>query len=386
MNALDGRAQQAGNGEHLDLGQLLCRFAQRNGVGDNHLLEARIGNAFDGRTGKHGVAGAGVHRSGAVGVERIHGLHQRSGGVDDVVDDEAGLAVHIADHVHDFGNIDVGTALVDDGQRCAHLLRKETGTLHAACIRRNHDEVGQLQLAEVADQHRAGEQMIDGDVEEALDLRGVQVDEKRAVGAGGGQQIGDELGADGDAGAVLAILAGVSVIRNDHRDAGRGGALECVDHDQQFHQVLVDGIAGGLHDEDVDAADILEQLEVDFAIGKALQLGLAHRDADVAADLFGQRPVGRAAEELEAPVLAQIASPLALGSRFGILRLRVRASGCDGSLPPSLLASLGRPAAACLPTLLSPIPLPSPSTSKLVGFGCIPVATAKFGWATRIRT
>ena len=53
------------------------------------------------------------------------------------------------------------------------------------------------------------------------------------------------------------------------------------------------GIAGGLHDKDVDAANVLEQLEVDFAIGEALELGLAQRNADVAADLLSQRPVGR---------------------------------------------------------------------------------------------
>ena len=44
----------------------------------------------------------------------------------------------------------------------------------------------------------------------------------------------------------------------------------------------------------IHAAHVLEQLEVDLAVGKALNLGLAHRNADVAADLLGQRPVGRA--------------------------------------------------------------------------------------------
>ena len=219
----------------------------------------------------------------------------------------------------------------------------------------------------MADQHRAGKHVIDGNVEEALNLRGVQVDEESAVGAGGGEQIGDELGADGDAGTVLAILSRVSVIGNDGGDAGGGGALECVDHDKKLHQVLVDGIAGGLDDEDVDAADVLEQLEVDFAIGEALQLDLTDRNADVAADLFGQGPIGRAAEELEAPVLAEIASPLALGCRFGILRLRVRVLAGVG-----LLVGVAR--AGCLLVFqcyLSPFPLPSsipPSWLALAAF------------------
>ena len=171
----------------------------------------------------------------------------------------------------------------------------------------------------MAHQHRAGKHVIDGNVEEALNLRGMQVNKQSAVGASGGEQVGDELGADGDARAVLAILAGISVIGDDHSDAGRRGALERVDHDQQFHQMLVDRIAGGLHDKDIDAANIFEKLEVDFAIGKALQLGLADRNSDVAADLFSKRTVGRAAEELEAPVLAEVASALAL--RIGLTAL-----------------------------------------------------------------
>src|SRR4051794_11083494 len=100
--------------------------------------------------------------------------------------------------------------------------------------------------------------MVDGDVEEALNLRGVEVDEEGAIGAGSGEQIGDELGADGDAGTILAVLPGVSVIRNDNGDAGGGSALEGVDDDEELDEVLVDGVAGWLYDEDVDAADILE--------------------------------------------------------------------------------------------------------------------------------
>jgi len=84
----------------------------------------------------------------------------------------------------------------------------------------------------MADENRAGEQMIDGNVEEALNLGGMQVDKEGAISAGGGEQVGDELGADGDAGTVFAILAGVAVIRHHHRDPGRRGPLERINHDQ----------------------------------------------------------------------------------------------------------------------------------------------------------
>ncbi len=49
MDILDGRCQQSGNRKHLDLGQLLRRFAQRNRIGYNHLLQPRCGNPFNRR-------------------------------------------------------------------------------------------------------------------------------------------------------------------------------------------------------------------------------------------------------------------------------------------------------------------------------------------------
>jgi hypothetical protein len=44
------------------------------------------------------------------------------------------------------------------------------------------------------------------DVEEALDLRGVEVERQDAVHAGGGQEVRHELGADGRAGLGAAVL------------------------------------------------------------------------------------------------------------------------------------------------------------------------------------
>src|ERR1019366_6904583 len=109
VNALDSRAQQAGNGQHFDLGQFLRRFAQRDGIGDNHLLEARIGNAVNGRARKHGMACTRIHGSRTGCVERVHGLHQRAGRVDDVVNNEAGFARHVTDHIHHFCNVHICT-------------------------------------------------------------------------------------------------------------------------------------------------------------------------------------------------------------------------------------------------------------------------------------
>jgi hypothetical protein len=94
----------------------------------------------------------------------------------------------------------------------------------------------------------------------------------------------------------------------------------------------------------------------------------------VAANLLGQRPVGRAAEELEPLVLAQIAAPLALGSRFGLLRFgsRIRAAACAASLAAGSLPAPSIFGPFCLSSAVTVTVSTSISefTSKLVGFGC----------------
>src|SRR3569832_396925 len=138
--------------------------------------------------------------------------------------------------------------------------------------------------------------MIDRDIEEALDLPGVQVDGQHAVDAGGGQQIGHQAGADGRARLALAILARVTEVRDHRHDGAGGGALQRVDHHQQLHQVVVDRSAGRLDHEAGYPADVLLDLDVDLAIGEAGDLGVTQRDVDVAADRLRQLAVGVAAE------------------------------------------------------------------------------------------
>ena len=138
--------------------------------------------------------------------------------------------------------------------------------------------------------------MIDGDVEEALDLAGVQIDRQHAVDAGRGQQIGDQARRDRRARLALAVLPRVAEVGDDGDDRAGRRALERVDHDQQLHQVVVHRRAGRLHDEAVHAADVLVDLDVDLAVGEARHLGAAERRLDVPADRLRELAVGVAAE------------------------------------------------------------------------------------------
>ena len=117
--------------------------------------------------------------------------------------------------------------------------------------------------------------MVHRQVEEALDLRFVQVHAQHAIHARGGQHVGDELGGNRHARLVLAVLPGIAVVRNDRRDARRRRTAERVSHDHQLHQVGIHRSAGRLDDEDVGAANVFVDLERDFGVGKPAQARLS---------------------------------------------------------------------------------------------------------------
>ena len=138
----------------------------------------------------------------------------------------------------------------------------------------------------------------------------MQVERQHAVGAGAGDQVGDELGRDRRAARGAAVLPRIAEIGDHRRDAPRRGAHERIDHDQQFHQMIVGRIGGRLQDEDVLAAHVFLDLDEDFLVGEAPDAGLADRDVEIAGDRFGQHPVRIAREKFHAASLAKADSIL----------------------------------------------------------------------------
>ena len=129
---------------------------------------------------------AGDDALGAVGLQRAGGVAERAGGVDHVVDDDAVLALDVADDVHDLAHVGALAALVDDGERGVEALGVGARALDAAGVGRDEARRAVEVLAQVVlEEHRHREEVVEGDVEEALDLAGVEVDAQHAVDAGG---------------------------------------------------------------------------------------------------------------------------------------------------------------------------------------------------------
>ena len=55
---------------------------------------------------------------------------------------------------------------------------------------------------------------------------------------------------------------------------------------QQLKQMLIHRVTRRLHNEDVHATDVLEQLKMNLSIGESLQASFAYRDTDELADLL----------------------------------------------------------------------------------------------------
>jgi hypothetical protein len=167
-----------------------------------------------------------------------------------------------------------------------------------SCIGRDDHEIGVAAAAQIRQQHGAGVDVVDRDVEEALDLIGVQIHRQHTFHAHGLEQVGHDLGADGHAGAARpAVLPGVAEVGDHGGDAARAGALERIDHDQQLHQVFIGGVAGALHDEDVAGAHVLLDLDRDLAVAEAAHVRGTDLDAQVGGDFLGQHRVGVAGEQ-----------------------------------------------------------------------------------------
>ena len=135
---------------------------------------------------------------GCAGLQQRFGrIDQRAARIGDVVDEDAGVAGDVADDVHHFRDAGLRTALVDDGEIGADALGGRPGAGDAADVGRDdHQIAGLVAGLDVADHHRRAVEIVGRDIEEALDLRGMEVERDDAVDAGLGDQIGDQLGRD----------------------------------------------------------------------------------------------------------------------------------------------------------------------------------------------
>ena len=77
--------------------------------------------------------------------------------------------------------------------------------------------------------------MVDGNIEETLDLLSVQVHSQNPTRPRGDEEVGHQFGSNWHPGLVFAILPGITVKGENCGDARRARPTQRVHHDKHLH-------------------------------------------------------------------------------------------------------------------------------------------------------
>jgi len=111
-------------------------------------------------------------------------------------------------------------------------------------------------------------EVVYGEVEETLDLAGVQVHGNDMIATGHGKHICDELGGNRRTRPLLLVLPCIRITRDNRRYPACACGLAGRDEDEKFHHVVVDVGRTGLENENVFVPHALADFHVDLAVGK----------------------------------------------------------------------------------------------------------------------
>jgi len=132
-----------------------------------------------------------------------------------------------------------------------------------------------------------------------LYLPGVQVHRQDPVGPRRLQEVGHQPAGNWHPGLVFFIGPAVAIVGHHRCYPARRSPLAGIDHDQQFHQVVVYRITGGLNDENVPLPNVFLDSDEGVVVGELEDFSAAQRHFQVFADRFGQLAIGVAAEDLQ---------------------------------------------------------------------------------------
>ncbi len=130
----------------------------------------------------------------------------------------------------------------------------------------------------------------------------MEIHGEHTVRTGRGNDIGDQLRGDRHTRLILAVLPGIPEIRNHGRNTVGRRALEGIDHDEHFHDRIVDRGTAGLRDEHIGAAHVFFHANPDFPVAEGRHRRRAEGQIEIRANRPRKRRIGAARKELEFPV------------------------------------------------------------------------------------
>lgn len=214
-------------------------------VGNNKLGQLRLVELFYSIAGEDTVSDNGDSTAGTVINDDLSSLAEGAASIGHVVDNDGDLAANITDQNHTRDLVRTSALLVNKSEAKVEAVGDRGGSLGTASVRRDDDTVLNLQVVtNPTEGARLGIEVVDGDVEEALNLRGVKIHGDDVVAAGGLEHVSHQTGGDGGTRFVLLVLASVGEVGKHGGDAAGRGGLASIDHDEQLHDSIVDVARG----------------------------------------------------------------------------------------------------------------------------------------------
>ena len=241
-----------------DFGQQWCdaENGEVGGRGGGRGKRVRRDDFFDSRcvqalrsvAREHRMCGGGVdvwQRS--VLAERGDGGGERSGGIDDVVEDDARFTGDVSyDMVH-IGLVCAGAIFVEDGEGGGQGISELLRPLGATDVGGDDDWGGEALGPEVIRENGPCMEGVHGNGEEALDLVAVEIEGDDVIGAGFLEEMCHELGGNRLPRFGHPILPTITVIRNDYMNLSGKRPFKRIEHNKKFHKIFIDVAGAGFN-------------------------------------------------------------------------------------------------------------------------------------------
>ena len=139
---------------------------------------------------------------------------------------------------------------------------------------------------EIGSEDRSTHKMINRDIEEALDLGSMEIHGENSVCAGCGKHICNNFCGDRVTGFCFSVLTCISEIGHYCGDSSCGCTFERIDHNDEFHEVVVNGVAGGLDDENIGSADGFLKGNAYFTVCEMAYGAFSYRKSEAFCNFF----------------------------------------------------------------------------------------------------
>ena len=249
------------------------------------------------------MGAASVNFDGASFLQCVCGVCDGTGGIDHIVNQDNLFALYFTNDVHNFTYIGLGSAFIDDGNGNVQLFSKFSDSCYAAQVGRYCNKVFFQIFAIFVDieicQKRAANQVVHRDIKEALDLCAVQVHCQHTACTGACQDICNQFCTDGISCSCFSILTGIAIVRHNCCDSCCGCTFHGIDHDQQFHQVVIYGIGCGLDDEYIGATDGFIDFNGNFTVLEFFHFSVAQFQTEFFCNGFCQFLIGIAGKHFD---------------------------------------------------------------------------------------